>query len=215
MCGECRQFPCPADLRRADCRSGCKSQGRIGGRMWCCEWLTLTSRRRRGTSGGAPYRDQRWDLRVHHGWSTTGRGRAEPERRKQAIAAPGSFLGRSISEMIRPWDQQHELPSVENRGGWQPDSLSPAAQLYGRNRRSLPSASLLPDGSALYGVAGGGAFPSFGMAFKFDKARNSQSTDNTSSGSVSTNSHLPVATAQESVPRRKTFTGVSSGKVRW
>jgi hypothetical protein len=44
---------------------------------------------------------------------------------------------------------------------------------------------------------------------------NSQSTDNTSSGSVSTNSHLPVATAQESVPRRKTFTGVSSGNVRW
>jgi uncharacterized repeat protein (TIGR03803 family) len=30
----------------------------------------------------------------------------------------------------------------------------------------------LPDGSALYGIAGGGALPSFGTAFKFDKAGN-------------------------------------------
>src|SRR5580700_2074992 len=41
-----------------------------------------------------------------------------------------------------------------------------------------------------------------------------QSTVLTSSGSISTNVHVPVAVEQERIPRRRIFTGVSSGKVR-
>jgi hypothetical protein len=44
--------------------------------------------------------------------------------------------------------------------------------------------------------------------------RCSQSTVRTSSGSISTNEQFPVAVEQERIPRRRIFTGVSSGKVR-
>src|ERR1035438_623669 len=42
MCGGCRQSRCLAALRKAACLSGCRSPGRIGGRIWCCGWLMPT-----------------------------------------------------------------------------------------------------------------------------------------------------------------------------
>ena len=50
MFGGCRRSRCLAALRKADCRSGCKSLGHTGERILCCAWPSHTSRQPSGTS---------------------------------------------------------------------------------------------------------------------------------------------------------------------
>src|ERR1700733_15053886 len=92
MSGACRRSRCPVVLRKADCRSGCRSLGHTGKKTSYCGSLSHTNRRRSGTSAGRSFLSFRNKSVV---CLISGRARAVPGGQPRAV--PAFFATPSIS----------------------------------------------------------------------------------------------------------------------